>query len=142
VGTIRDRNSKMEDLVLRLAITFENRGRCKIGDAALYVIYRVASCVLVCCYPANLGDVLVRGEWLLAVLGDVLTATDAGRLARVMGVLEEAAQRLPVLILICHPERYCGLAGANFVYPEAIVREDIRDNWKQYQAEYLRRNMR
>jgi hypothetical protein len=76
----------------------------------------------VCCYLANLGDVLVRGEWLLVVLGDVLTATDAGRLARVMRVLEEVAQRLPVLILTCHPERYRGLVGANFVDLEAIVR--------------------
>jgi len=55
-------------------------------------------------------------------LDDVLTATDAGRLARVMGVPEEAVQRLQVHILTCHAERYRGLAGANFVDPEAIVR--------------------
>jgi hypothetical protein len=55
------------------------------------------------------------------VLDDVLTATDAGRLARVMGVLEEAAQRLQVLVLTCHPERYRGLEGASFVDLEAIV---------------------
>ena len=52
----------------------------------------------------------------------MLTATDAGRLARVMGVPEEAVQRLQVHILTCHAERYRGLAGANFVDPEAIVR--------------------
>jgi recombinational DNA repair ATPase RecF len=46
-----------------------------------------------------LADVLARGERQLVVLDDVLTATDTGRLARVMGVLEEAAQRLQVLIL-------------------------------------------
>ena len=69
-----------------------------------------------------LADVLARGERQLVVLDDVLTATDAGRLARVMGALEEAAQRLQVLILTCHPERYRGLAGANFVDLEAIVR--------------------
>jgi hypothetical protein len=40
-----------------------------------------------------------------------------------MGVLEEAAQRLHVLILTCHPERYRGLAGASLVDLEAIVRE-------------------
>ena len=39
-----------------------------------------------------------------------------------MGVLEEAAQRLQVLILTCHPERYRGPAGANVVDLEAIVR--------------------
>ena len=68
-----------------------------------------------------LADVLARGERQLVVLDDVLTATDAGRLARVMGILEEAAQRLQVLVLTCHPERYRGLAGANFVDLEAIV---------------------
>jgi hypothetical protein len=41
-----------------------------------------------------------------------------------MGVLEEAAQRLHVLVLTCHPERYRGLAGANFVDLEAVVRGD------------------
>ena len=71
-----------------------------------------------------LADVLARGERQLVVLDDVLTATDAGRLARVMGVLEVAAQRLQVLILTCHPERYRGLAGANFVELEAVVRGD------------------
>ena len=69
-----------------------------------------------------LAEVLARGERQLVVLDDVLTATDTGRLARVMGVLEEAAQRLQVLILTCHPERYRGLPGANFVDLEAIVR--------------------
>ncbi len=69
-----------------------------------------------------LADVLARGERQLVVLDDVLTATDTGRLARVMGILEEAAQRLQVLILTCHPERYRGVAGANFVDLEAIVR--------------------
>ena len=69
-----------------------------------------------------LADVLARGERQLVVLDDVLAATDAGRLARVMGVLEEAAQRLQVLILTCHPERYRGLAGANFIDLEGIVR--------------------
>lgn len=69
-----------------------------------------------------LADVLARGERQLVVLDDVLTATDTGRLARVMGILEEAAQHLQVLILTCHPERYRGLAGANFVDLESIVR--------------------
>ena len=69
-----------------------------------------------------LADVLARGERQLVVLDDVLTATDSGRLARVMGILEEAAQRLQVLVLTCHPERYRGLEGANFIDLEAIIR--------------------
>jgi len=55
------------------------------------------------------------------VLDDVLTATDAGRLARVVNVLEDAAQRLQVLILTCHPERYRGLRQAVFFDLEAQV---------------------
>jgi len=42
------------------------------------------------------------------------TATDAGRLARVVSVLEEAAQHLQVLILTCRLERYRGLKQAVF----------------------------
>lgn len=68
-----------------------------------------------------LAEVLAQDERQLVVLDDVLTATDAGRLARVMAVLEEAAQRLQVLVLTCHPERYRGLEGANFIDLEAVV---------------------
>lgn len=69
-----------------------------------------------------LADVLARGERQLVVLDDVLVATDAGRLARVMAILEEAASRLQVLILTCHPERYLGLNGATLFDLEALLR--------------------
>jgi uncharacterized protein YhaN len=68
-----------------------------------------------------LAEVLGREERQLVVLDDVLTATDAGRLAKVMNVLEEAAQRLQVLILTCHPERYRGLKRAAFFDLEALI---------------------
>ncbi len=68
-----------------------------------------------------LADVLAKGERQLVVLDDVLVATDAGRLARVMRILEEAAQRLQVLILTCHPERYRGMDGAHFLDLEGIL---------------------
>ncbi len=68
-----------------------------------------------------LADVLAKGERQLVVLDDVLVATDAGRLARVMRILEEAAQRLQVLILTCHPERYRGMDGAHFLDLERIL---------------------
>jgi len=70
-----------------------------------------------------LAEVLAKNERQLVVLDDVLAATDAGRLARVMTVLEEAAQRLQILILTCHPERYRGLEGARFIDLEGVVRE-------------------
>lgn len=70
-----------------------------------------------------LAEVLAREQRQLVVLDDVLTATDAGRLARVMTVLEEAAQRLQLLILTCHPERYRGLKEAWFFDLEAMRRD-------------------
>ncbi|MBN2187644.1 MAG: AAA family ATPase [Dehalococcoidia bacterium] len=71
-----------------------------------------------------LAEVLAKNERQLVVLDDVLAATDAGRLARVMTILEEAAQRLQILILTCHPERYRGLGGANLIDLEGVVRGD------------------
>ena len=61
-----------------------------------------------------LGQVLAREERQLVVLDDVLNATDTGRLARMLTLLEEAAQRLQIVILTCHPERYRALEGARF----------------------------
>lgn len=74
-----------------------------------------------------LAEVLAREERQLLVLDDVLAFTDAGRLARVMTVLEEAAQRLQVLILTCHPERYRGLEEGNFVDLEALLHIGLKD---------------
>ncbi len=68
-----------------------------------------------------LADVLGRDDRQLVVLDDVLTATDSGRLARVMNILEEAAQRLQILILTCHPERYRGLKYGTFHDLESLV---------------------
>ena len=71
--------------------------------------------------PLNEANERVPVEGSHVALDDVLTATDAGRRARVMTVLEEAAQRLQVLILTCHPEHYRGLREARFFDLEAIV---------------------
>ncbi|MCX5907982.1 MAG: SMC family ATPase [Deltaproteobacteria bacterium] len=61
-----------------------------------------------------LAEVLAKDERQLVVLDDVLTATDSGRLARIMNLLEEAAGRLQIIILTCHPERYRALTAAEF----------------------------
>ena len=61
-----------------------------------------------------LGQVLAREERQLVVLDDVLNATDTGRLARVLTLLEESADHLQIVILTCHPERYRGLDEAKF----------------------------
>jgi DNA repair exonuclease SbcCD ATPase subunit len=68
-----------------------------------------------------LAEVLAREERQMVVLDDVMTFTDAGRMARVMAILEEEAQRLQIVILTCHPERYRGLNGAQFVDLEGLL---------------------
>jgi len=73
-----------------------------------------------------LAEVLGRQERQLVVLDDVLTATDTGRLAKVMNVLEDAAQRLQVLVLTCHPERYRGLKGSTFFDLENLMHEALQ----------------
>ncbi len=69
-----------------------------------------------------LAELLASSERQLVVLDDVLTFTDAARMARVLDVLEESAQRLQILIITCHPERYRGLTAAQFIDLEAIGR--------------------
>jgi DNA repair exonuclease SbcCD ATPase subunit len=71
-----------------------------------------------------LADVIARNERQLLVLDDVLTSTDSARHARIITILEEAAQRLQVLILTCHSERYLALEGAHFIDLEEIVRKE------------------
>jgi DNA repair exonuclease SbcCD ATPase subunit len=69
-----------------------------------------------------LAEQLAADERQLVVLDDVLTFTDAARMARVQDVLEESAQRLQILIITCHPERYRGLTAAQFIDLEEMVR--------------------
>ncbi len=73
-----------------------------------------------------LAEVLAREERQMVVLDDVMTYTDAGRMARVLAVLEEEAQHLQIILLTCHPEKYRGLDGASFLDLEAAVREAAR----------------
>lgn len=69
-----------------------------------------------------LAQVLARDERQMVVLDDVLTATDTGRLARVLTLLEEAADNLQIIILSCHPERYRALGEAAFFDLEQLMR--------------------
>jgi DNA repair protein SbcC/Rad50 len=59
-----------------------------------------------------LAKVAAADERQLLVLDDVLTATDDERMRRICDVLEECAERLQIVILTCHPERFSGLVGA------------------------------
>jgi len=69
-----------------------------------------------------LAEVLARNERHLVVLDDVLTATDSLRLGRILRILEEASEKLQIIILTCHPERYRALTGATFINFEDILR--------------------
>jgi DNA repair protein SbcC/Rad50 len=69
-----------------------------------------------------LAEHLAKDERQLVVFDDVLLATDAVRLARMTAILEDYAQRLQVVILTCHPERYGGLKSARFIDLEAVLR--------------------
>ncbi len=69
-----------------------------------------------------LADVAFHEERQLVVLDDVFIYTDTARLARIVTILDEAADRFQIVLLTCHPERYRGLPNAKFFDLEAIVR--------------------
>lgn len=69
-----------------------------------------------------LAEVLASEDRQLIVWDDVLVATDMGRMTRVLKLIEEAADRLQIVILTCHPERYKGLTGARFIDLDKLVR--------------------
>ncbi len=61
-----------------------------------------------------LADVAFGEQRQLLVLDDAFTATDTARLARIINILQETAQRCQVLLLSCHPDRYRHLQNVNF----------------------------
>ena len=61
-----------------------------------------------------LAGLLAQDARQLVVLDDVLAYTDLGRTKHVLGILEELSQRLQIVILTCHPERYGSLAARHF----------------------------
>ncbi len=69
-----------------------------------------------------LAQVLAKEERQLVVLDDTMVFTDAGRFNRVLGILEEVANRLQIVILTCHPERYMGIKDISRFDLEEIVR--------------------
>lgn len=68
-----------------------------------------------------LAEVLAQEERPMVVLDDVLVATDSARLRRVIEVLEDAASRMQVIVLTCHPERYEHANGATHLKLDAGV---------------------
>jgi DNA repair exonuclease SbcCD ATPase subunit len=68
-----------------------------------------------------LADIALASQRQLVVLDDVFTFTDTARLARIVQILEEAAERFQIVMLTCHPERYRGLPAAKFFDLEQIT---------------------
>jgi uncharacterized protein YhaN len=59
------------------------------------------------------AEVMARGNRLPVILDDPLAHTDAPRRRRALEILQEAAERLQIIVLTCHPEDYTGLVGSN-----------------------------
>jgi uncharacterized protein YhaN len=73
-----------------------------------------------------LAEVAFSGERELLVLDDVFTYTDASRLRRIAGILEESAERFQIILLTCHPERYQRLDSARFFDLEQIATNRVQ----------------
>lgn len=58
-----------------------------------------------------LAQVLAGKERQLVVLDDVLHASDGRRMKRLCQLLEKEAEKLQIVILTCHPERYADWKG-------------------------------
>ena len=67
---------------------------------------------LLLCLRLAVAEELSRDEPQVLVLDDVLVNTDPIRQERLHDLLESRRDRLQVLILTCHPERYRGLGHA------------------------------
>lgn len=62
-----------------------------------------------------LADILTEDGPQMVVLDDVLLATDAARMGRILEMIEERRGRMQFLILTCHPERFSELSGARLI---------------------------
>jgi DNA repair exonuclease SbcCD ATPase subunit len=73
------------------------------------------------CTRLALGSELARRERQMVVLDDVLTSTDDERMGRICRLLAKVSDRLQVIILTCHPERFVNLPGANRIDVRAAL---------------------
>jgi DNA repair exonuclease SbcCD ATPase subunit len=78
------------------------------------------------CTRIALGSELARRERQMVVLDDVLTYTDDERMDRICHMLARASDRLQLIILTCHPERFASLKGTNRIdLLAAIGRKEV-----------------
>ncbi|MBT9140551.1 MAG: Chromosome partition protein Smc [Dehalococcoidia bacterium] len=62
-----------------------------------------------------LGQILAKDERQIIILDDPLTNTDDIRLKHCLQIVEEAAKKLQVILLTCHPARYASIESRNVV---------------------------
>ena len=65
------------------------------------------------CTRLALAAELARKEKQMVVLDDMLTCTDGERLPRICDLRGRLGDRLQIILLTCHPERFDRLTGAN-----------------------------
>jgi DNA repair exonuclease SbcCD ATPase subunit len=78
------------------------------------------------CTRLALGSELARRERQCIVLDDVLTATDDERMARICDLLGKVSDRLQVIVVTSHAERFAKLTGANRISLLAALGRDVR----------------
>lgn len=64
------------------------------------------------------ADAVADTEPQLLILDDVLVNTDPVRQQRVLDLLQSVAQRLQILVLTCHPDRYRGIGNQVTIRPQ------------------------
>jgi len=72
---------------------------------------------LLLCLRLAVAETLATDEPAVLILDDVLVNTDATRQERVLDLLQSAAQRVQILVLTCHPDRYRGLGARLEIQP-------------------------
>lgn len=75
--------------------------------------------LLLCLRLAVATEVAESGHKLV-ILDDVLVNTDSQRQTRVLDLLQTAANKLQILILTCHPERYRGVGAVTEITQQEI----------------------
>ena len=77
------------------------------------------------CTRIALGSEVARRERQMVVLDDVLTSTDDERMDRICRLLARTSDRLQLIILTCHPDRFANLAGANRINLLAALSRNV-----------------
>lgn len=62
-----------------------------------------------------LGHILAQDERQLVILDDPLTNTDDIRMTHCLQILQEAAKRIQIILLTCHPDRYSSIEERNLI---------------------------